>query len=93
MAMATVHVFKNGTNLRLSGLLQSSNIIGTVDKGDYEAQHQCVGDRVTEGSVTNVWWVKIKAGSKQGWVSAARISSGDNNDPIPGIPTQEVEWA
>jgi len=91
--MATVHVFKNGTNLRRTGLLQSNNIVGTVDKGDYEAQHQCVGDRVTEGKVTNVWWVKIKAGSKQGWVSAARISGGANNDPIDGVPTQEVEWA
>ena len=66
MAMATVHVFKNGTNLRRTGLLESNNIIGTVDKGDYEAQHQCVGDRVTEGSVTNVWWVKIKAGASRG---------------------------
>jgi len=22
-----------------------------------------------------------------------RISGGDNNDPIDGVPTQEVEWA
>ena len=91
--MSTVHVFKNGTNLRRTGELKPNNIIGTVDKGDYDALHQCKGDRVDEGSTTNIWWVKIKAGDKQGWVSAVRISSGGNNEPIPHVPTQEVEWA
>jgi hypothetical protein len=37
--------------------------------------------------VTNIWWVKIKAGDKQRWVSAARISGGDNDQPIRPDPT------
>jgi hypothetical protein len=91
--MATVPVFKNGTNLRRTGQLTPDNIIGVVNKGDFEALHQCVGDRVTEGNNTNTWWVKIKAGDKQGWVSAIRIGIGGNNEPIKNVPQQEVEWA
>lgn len=91
--MANVHVFKNGTNLRRTGQILSDNVIGSVNAGDFEALHQCNGDRVTEGSNTNTWWVKIKAGSLQGWVSAVRISTGGNNQPIPGVGQQPVEWA
>ena len=91
--MATVHVFSDQTNLRRTGELHSDNIIGTVDKGDFDALHQCVGDEVEKGSVRNNWWVKIKAGDKQGWVSAARISGGNNDEPIKNVPTQPVEWA
>ncbi len=90
--MTHVHVFKNGTNLRLAGLLENDNIIAVVNAGTYEALHQCVGDKVTEGNDTNTWWVKIVAGNLQGWVSAVRIQEGGNNEPIPGVQTRIVEW-
>ena len=90
--MATVPV-RGGTNLRRTGELDRDNKIGTVDKGDYEALHQCVGDRVTEGDDTNTWWVKIKAGNRQGWVSAVRITIGGNDEPIRDVPQRPVEWA
>jgi len=91
--MTDVHVFKNGTNLRRSGLLRHDNIITSINADTYKALHQCEGDKVTEGHDTNTWWVKIVAGSHQGWVSAVRIKEGGNNEPVPGVATQPVEWA
>jgi hypothetical protein len=91
--MTDVHVFKNGTNLRLAGLLEDDNIITAINANTYQALHQCVGDRVKEGDDTNTWWVKIVAGSRQGWVSAVRIKEGGNDQPIPGVETRTVEWA
>jgi hypothetical protein len=88
-----VHVFKNGTNLRQSGLLQDDNIIAVINADTYPALHQCVGDKVTEGDDTNIWWVKIDTGNHQGWVSAVRIKEGKNSKPVPDVDTQPVEWA
>jgi hypothetical protein len=92
-AITHVHVFKNGTNLRQSGLLQDDNIIAVINADTYPALHQCVGDKVTEGDDTNIWWVKIDTGNHQGWVSAVRIKEGKNSKPVPDVDTQPVEWA
>ena len=81
-----VNVFKNGTNLRSGGSTQGpNNVIAVINAGTYEALYQCAGGNVTEGSNVNFWWVKIVAGSQQGWVSAVRIATGGNNEPIPGV--------
>jgi hypothetical protein len=90
--MTSVHVFKNGTNLRRAGLLESDNIIAVINAGTFEGLHQCVGDKVTEGNDTNTWWVKIVAGNHQGWVSAVRIKEGGNDEPVPGVQPRIVEW-
>ena len=89
-----VNVFKNGTNLRRGGSTRGpDNVISVINAGNFEALYQCAGQDVTEGSNFNFWWVKIVVGSQQGWVSAVRIATGGNNDPIPGVeqrPTQFV---
>ena len=90
--MAVVHVFKNGTNVRLAGLLENDNIITVINAGTFEALHECIGDKVAEGNDTNTWWVKIVVGNRQGWVSAVRIKEGFNDKPVPGVPTRIVEW-
>ena len=88
-----VHVFKPRTNLRRGGIVSGpNNVIKVIGVGQYEALYQCVGERVTEGNDTNVWWVKIVAGSDHGWVSAVRISVGGDNDPIPGVETRPTAF-
>jgi hypothetical protein len=81
-----VHVFKPGTNLRKGGVTRDpNNVIKVIGAGHYEALYQCPGQDVKEGDDVNFWWVKIVAGNDQGWVSAVRIATGGNNQPIPGV--------
>jgi hypothetical protein len=80
-----VHV-RPGTNLRRGGVTRDpNNVIKVIGDGRYEALYQCPGQDVTEGDYVNFWWVKIIAGNDQGWVSAVRITTGGNNEPIPGV--------
>jgi hypothetical protein len=81
-----VHVFKPGTNLRRGGATRGpNNVIKVIGIGHYEALYQSPGQDVKEGDDVNFWWVKIIAGADQGWVSAVRIATGGNNQPIPGV--------
>jgi hypothetical protein len=96
--MATkVNVFKNGTNVRSGGFRPRNpgdpdNVVTTVDAGMYEALYQCAGQDVTEGNDRNYWWVKIRAGNREGWVSAVRIRSGVNDRPVPDVEVRPTAF-
>jgi hypothetical protein len=95
--MTKVHVFKNGTNLRAGGYVKQvnadpDNVVEVIGAGFYEALYQCGGSAVTEGSSRNYWWVKIKEGAVEGWVSAVRIKEGGNDEPVPGVPQRETRY-
>lgn len=84
-----VEVIKNGTNVRRGGSTkgQPDNIIGAINRGTYSAHVQCAGEEIVEGSVRNFWWVQLATPVGVGWVSATRIGTGGNDQPIPGVPT------
>jgi len=93
--MPTVHVYLNGTNVRAGGCLRSDpdNVLTTIPAGDYNAHHQSVGDDVKRSAtVFNYWWVKIDTPAGPGWVSATRVSGGDNNGPVPHVPKHRTEF-
>ncbi len=48
-----------------------------------------LGRRETYGSYTNVWWAKTDddSGNAGVWVSDVYIKGGDNDRPVPGLPT------
>jgi hypothetical protein len=81
-----VHVYAENTRLRTGGSKRGpDNVIKKIQPGEYEALYQCTGQDITENGHSNYWWVKIKAGSDEGWVSAVLITQGGENQPIPGV--------
>jgi hypothetical protein len=93
--MPMVKVFKSGTNVRRGGSTQGQpdNIIGAIGIGEYNAITQAAGQEVVEGANRNFWWVKLATPVGEGWVSAVRISTGGNDAPIPGVPTEATVFA
>ena len=90
--MATkVNVFKVDTSLREGVSTKGpNNRIERIQPGDYEAEYQCAGERVTEGG-TNFWWVRIKVGSRVGWVSGVTVDEhGGNDRPIRDVNGDEI---
>ncbi|CAM5681298.1 MULTISPECIES: peptidase M23 [Streptomyces] len=53
-----------------------------------DAHCQVKGDTVVDGPYANNWWVQVTAGGPRGWISAVYVSTGNNWEPIPGVPTQ-----
>jgi hypothetical protein len=93
-----VHVFKDGTNLRQGGYIRRKdtdpdNVIAAIPSGFYQAHYQCGGSDVKEGNDFNYWWVKITTSHGDGWVSAVRIATGGNNEPIPGVDPRPTAFA
>ena len=81
-----VTVFQNGTNVRRGGSTQGpNNVMGSIDKGSYNALVQMAGGEVVQGSTRNFWWVLLETPVGTGWVSAVRIDSGGNDQPIPNV--------
>lgn len=47
------------------------------------------GDRVSDGSYYNHYWVEIVTPQGWlGWVSAVYVSGGSNDGPVPGVPVE-----
>ncbi|MFJ6658873.1 hypothetical protein ACIQNG_21355 [Streptomyces sp. NPDC091377] len=47
--------------------------------------------RVTDGRLTNTYWVQIiTPGRTLGWISAVYVSGGSNNGPVPGAPVDSL---
>ncbi|MYR58093.1 hypothetical protein GTY54_18270 [Streptomyces sp. SID625] len=47
------------------------------------------GDRVSDGSYYNHYWVEIVTpGGWLGWVSAVYVSGGSNDGPVPNVPVE-----
>jgi hypothetical protein len=83
-----VHVFKDGTNLRQGGYIRRKdsdpdNVIAVIPSGFYQAHYQCGGSDVKESNGLN----------GDGWVSAVRIATGGDNEPIPGVETRATAFA
>lgn len=80
-----------GTNLRRGTSTKSDpgedNIMGLpLRKDDYLALVQCAAQDVKPDKATfNYWWVLIDTPQGRGWVSAVRITEGDNNQAITGV--------
>jgi len=55
-----------------------------IPAGTYQAECQLVGEEVQDLGYNNKWWVFIQGPHYTGWVSAIYVSSGDNDQPIPG---------
>ena len=89
-----VTVYQEGARLRRGGSRRGpDNVIKTIHKGEYEALYQCTGQDVTENGHSNWWWVKIKAGGDEGWVSATLITQGGENKPVPGVEERPTVFA
>ncbi|MFE9449931.1 hypothetical protein [Streptomyces sp. NPDC006739] len=48
---------------------------------------QRTGSEVTDGPYRNDWWVQVNAGGPIGWISAVYVRGGDNDQPVPALPT------
>ncbi|MFH8224376.1 hypothetical protein ACH4C2_35200 [Streptomyces sp. NPDC018057] len=54
-----------------------------------QAYCQRWGDRVSDGSYYNHYWVEIiTPGGWLGWVSAVYVSGGSNDGPVPNVPVE-----
>jgi len=62
-------------------------VIGVINAGEYLAFVQCAGEEVEERPYKNNWWVLLDTPVGKGWVSAVRIKTGRNDQPIPGVST------
>lgn len=63
---------------------------GTLNAGtNYFYCQQNLGRRETHGEWTNVWWAKTDddSGNTNVFVSDVYIKGGDNDKPVPGLPT------
>ncbi|MET8011894.1 serine/threonine-protein kinase [Streptomyces sp. NPDC005271] len=63
---------------------------GTLKHGvSYFFCQEKLGRRETYGEWTNVWWVKTDDdnGNRGVYVSAVYVKGGDNDQPLPGLPT------
>ncbi|MEU7647732.1 serine/threonine-protein kinase [Streptomyces huasconensis] len=63
---------------------------GTLNAGtNYFYCQQNLGRRETHGEWTNVWWAKTDddSGNTNVFVSDVYIKGGDNDKPLPGLPT------
>ncbi|WP_399922161.1 protein kinase [Streptomyces kanamyceticus] len=63
---------------------------GTLHAGtNYFYCQQNLGRRETHGEWTNVWWAKTDddSGNTNVFVSDVYIKGGDNDKPVPGLPT------
>ncbi|MFE0179128.1 protein kinase [Streptomyces sp. NPDC059002] len=63
---------------------------GTLNAGtNYFHCQQNLGRRETSGRWTNVWWAKTDddSGNRNVFVSDVYITGGDNDKPLPGLPT------
>ena len=47
---------------------------------------QSQGSQVVDGPYRNNWWVQVNAGGPIGWISAVYVSTGENDQPVPGVP-------
>jgi hypothetical protein len=63
-------------------------LVGWLNQGWNYVYCQTPGASVTEHGYTNRWWLKTDddAHHHSVWVNALYISSGSNNQPIPGVP-------
>ncbi|MEU8956446.1 protein kinase [Streptomyces sp. NPDC048518] len=64
--------------------------VGTLNKGaNYFYCQQNLGRRETYGRWTNVWWAKTDddSGNTNVFVSDVYLKGGDNDKPLPGLPT------
>ncbi|MEV7194179.1 serine/threonine-protein kinase [Streptomyces sp. NPDC093510] len=64
--------------------------VGTLNAGtNYFYCQQNLGRRETHGQWTNVWWAKTDddSGNTDVFVSDVYIKGGDNDKPLPGLPT------
>ncbi|MBW5423320.1 protein kinase [Streptomyces sp. BG9H] len=68
----------------------SGTEVGTLNAGtNYFFCQQNLGRRETHGEWTNVWWAKTDddSGNTGVFVSDVYIKGGDNDKPLPGLPT------
>ena len=55
-----------------------------ISAGTYKAECQLIGEEVQDLGYNNKWWVFIQGPHYTGWVSAIYVSTGNNDQPIPG---------
>ncbi|WP_405014594.1 hypothetical protein [Kitasatospora sp. NBC_01539] len=62
---------------------------GTLNAGTNYFYCQAVGSEVVDGPYRNHWWAKTDddSGNKGVWVNVVYLSGGDNDQPVPGLPT------
>ncbi|ATL25911.1 serine/threonine protein kinase [Streptomyces formicae] len=78
-------VWRTATSYTASGAEAGSLNSGT----NYFYCQQNLGRRETYGRWTNVWWAKTDddSGNRNVFVSDVYITGGDNDKPLPGLPT------
>lgn len=69
---------------------QSHRAVGTLNAGtNYFFCQMKLSHRETSGRWTNVWWAKTDddSGNTGVYVSVVYVKGGDNDAPVPGLPT------
>ncbi|MGY1502873.1 serine/threonine-protein kinase [Streptomyces sp. QTS52] len=78
-------VWRTATSYTASG-----TEVGVLNSGtNYFYCQQNLGRRETYGEWTNVWWAKTDddSGNAGVYVSDVYLKGGDNDEPVPGLPT------
>ncbi|MCX5207080.1 serine/threonine protein kinase [Streptomyces sp. NBC_00237] len=78
-------VWRTSDSIRTNG-----DRAGTLNAGtNYFYCQADLGRRVTYGKWTNVWWAKTDddSGNTNVYVSVVYLKGGDNDRPLPGLPT------
>ncbi|MFJ9817354.1 hypothetical protein ACIRU3_19170 [Streptomyces sp. NPDC101151] len=87
---ASVYVWATGVNVRACPQVSAEcpPISGAqIGRRWVTAFCQRTGGEVTDGPYRNNWWVQVNAGGPIGWISAVYVRGGDNDEPVPGVPT------
>ncbi len=84
-----VYVWATGVNVRACPETSAAcpPIAGAqIGKRKVTAYCQRQGSQVVDGPYRNNWWVQVNAGGPIGWISAVYVSTGENDQPVPGVP-------
>ncbi|MFE9449932.1 hypothetical protein [Streptomyces sp. NPDC006739] len=86
----TVHIW--ASQVRVRQCASTTCDVATTERlsnVDVYAYCQRWGDRVSDGSYYNHYWVEIVSPQGWlGWVSAVYVSGGSNDGPVPGVPVE-----
>lgn len=87
---AQLYVWATGVNVReCAGVSAACPPIkyAQIGKRWVTAFCQRRSSEVVDGPYRNNWWVQVNAGGPIGWISAVYVRGGDNDQPVPGLPT------
>jgi len=91
------HAYTGGT---VFGSMTGLEDVGYLDSGNswFVCQYEGTANPPVNGGAVNHWWLWTKADRAHrghdgwGWFPANRISGGEPNGRIPGLPNCVIEW-